>query len=617
MKRKVIWAAVGAIVVLSLLLAACAQQATPTATTPKPTATTPAPTATTPKPTATTPAPTATTPAPTATQAHWWDKFGKPTYGGTLTIREGDLTGQSFDPRSPFGAQYTMFWIESLFQPDWAVDRALWAFNMGFTPTEYMTGCLAESWEQTDPLTWTVHLRQGVKWQDKPPVNGRELTAEDVQYSYDLALGTGSGFTEPNMFWASAIASVERVVATDKYTVEFKLKAPSAVVLFQIMEANVMRSFPIVAHEWVEQGDTQNWRNAVGTGPFLLENFTDGVSYTLTRNPNYFGHDERWPQNQLPYIDTYKGVAITDMSTSIAALRTGKVDILCQTRGGMTWQQGASIAKTSPEIQQVWFPNPGFSLDMPCDMAPFTDIDVRKALNMSLDRKTIAKVHYGGFVDGTPCGVTSPLYKGWVLSYDQWPAELQENYSYNPTKAKQLLADAGYPNGFKTKCLFGTNDDLQLIQIIKDYFKDIGVDMDIDAQDSVSFRNIASGGQYNGMVFTNGSAMPFGPDWCIKFRESTNTRDNYAHNVDPDYDAMIRAFDAATTIEEAMQISIDADQYLLKQNWSVQTFRTAIPFAWQPYVKGYTGETIIGATFFSHVPTRLWIDQDLKKSMGR
>jgi peptide/nickel transport system substrate-binding protein len=170
------------------------------------------------------------------------------------------------------------------------------------------------------------------------------------------------------MFWASALASVEKVVATDKYTVQFKLKAPGAMVIYQIMEGAVMRAFPIIAREWLEQGDTQNWKNAVGTGPFMLTDFAEGSSLTLTRNPNYWGTDERHPQNQLPYIDTYKGVAIPDMATSVAALRTGKVDLITQTRGGLTWQYGASLTKTSPEIQQVWFPNPGFSMDMPCDM---------------------------------------------------------------------------------------------------------------------------------------------------------------------------------------------------------------------------------------------------------
>jgi peptide/nickel transport system substrate-binding protein len=601
MKKYIIGATIGLLLLIAMVLPSCT---TTTATT---TSLNPTTTAT-----MSTSAPPATTPA---TQSNWWDKFGEPAYGGEIIIREGDLTGMSWDPSSPFGSFYTQFPVETMFQADWAVDRKLWAFQYGFTPIEYMTGAVAQKWEQTDPVTWTVQIRQGIKFQNKPPVNGRELTAADVQYSYDWLLGTGSGFTEPNIFWPSAVASIQRVVATDKYTVQYKLKAPSAAAIFQIMEAAIMRPWPIVAHEWVEQGNTTKWENMVGTGPFLLTDFVEGSSLTFNKNPTYWGHDERHPKNQLPYADTVKSVAIPDMASSVAAIRTGKVDLMVQTRGGMTWQQGESLKKSNPEIELAWYPNPGYSLDMMCDTKPFTDVRVRQALNMAIDRPTLAKVHYGGYVDGVPCGVTAPVYEGFCLPYKEWPADLQKGYSYDPAGGKALLAEAGYPNGFQTNCLVSSSDDTQLLQIFKDEFKDIGVDMAINAVDGVTFRGMT--GKADQMVFTNGTAMPFGPDWCIRFRESTNTRDNFTRNNDATYDGLIRKYDVALTLDEAKKISIEADQYLLKQYWAVQSFPGVIPFAWQPYIKGYSGENVIGGYGLVHVPTRLWVDQAQKKSLGR
>ena len=604
MKKYLIGATIGIMLLVAMVLPSCTKTTlTSTSTTAK----------TSQVVSTSTPAPTTTAPA---TQSNWWDKFGEPTYGGTITIREGDLTGMSWDPSSPFGSFYTQFPIETMFQANWTVDRKLWAFQYGFTPIDYMEGAIAEKWEQTDPTTWTVQIRKGIKFQNKPPVNGRELTAQDVQYSYDWLLGTGSGFDKPNMFWPSAVASIEKVVATDKYTVQYKLKTPSAVAIFQIMEAAIMRPWPIVAHEWVEQGNTIKWENCVGTGPFLLTDFVEGTSVTLSKNPDYWGYDERHPKNKLPYVDQIKSTAIPDLATSVSAIRTGKVDLMVQTRGGLSWQQGESLKKTNPDVQLCWYPNPGYSIDMMCDTAPFTDVKVRQAMNMAIDRATIAKVHYGGYVDGVPCGVTAPVYAGFCLPYNQWPADLQKGYYYDPAGAKALLAEAGYPNGLQTHCLISTNDDTSMLEIMKDEFKDIGVDLTINAVQSAEFQSVTMGGKADQMVFSQGTAMPFGPDWCIRFRESTNTRDNFSRNNDKTYDGMIRTYDAAKTLDEAKNLSIKADQYLLSQYWAVQTFPTAVPFAWQAWITGYSGENVIGGYGLQQVPTRLWVDQAKKKAMG-
>ncbi len=430
--------------------------------------------------TTTTPTPTAKTtgnPTPAAGE-NWWDVFGEPEYGGTLNIHSGSLDSISPDPTNPWGSM-TDFYFEGLFGPNWTVAPDTWRYNCGFTPDEYVSGWIAESWERTDPQTVLVKLREGVRFQNKPPVNGREVTAEDVQYSYDRMLGTGSGFTEPNMFYGMALSSIERVVAVDKYTVEFRLKTQSAIALYQVLEGSIMMAVPIIAHEWVEQGDTDKWENAVGTGALVLTDFVSGTSLTFSRNPDYWGYDERYPENQLPYVDTVKNVAIPDMATTLATMRTGKIDMIIAPGGGLTWQQGITLSESNPEIEQGFLANLGYGIDLRCDTEPFTDINVRKALQMAVDLKTIAQTHFGGVVDGTPCGVMAPLYKGWVYPYEEWLQELKDEYAYNPEEARRLLTEAGYPDGFSTNCYASTGDDTELLEIMKAYFIDIGVDMEI------------------------------------------------------------------------------------------------------------------------------------------
>jgi peptide/nickel transport system substrate-binding protein len=607
MRSKVIWAMISLMIALAVVLTSCAQRATPTptATTPTPTATTPAPTTTTPKPTATTPAPTTTTPMPT--QANWWDKFGTPQYGGTIT-RQVTSISPTFDPLDGPAASIE-YWHENTFFYNWTIDRAVWPFKLVFTPDEYNVGCLAESWETPDPQTVILHIRKGVHFQDKPPVNGRELTAYDVEYSYHRVFGMGSGFTKPSIYWAKYAALMDTITATDNYTVVIKFKQPSALSLSYVMDPGAINM--VTAPEVVKQyGDLKDWKNAVGTGPWILTDYVAGTSLTYARNPNYWGYDERHPQNQLPYADECKTVGIPDMATALAALRTGRIDLITD----VNWQQANSLSRTNPELLQAKLPNMGTCVELRCDKAPFTDINVRKSLQMAIDRQTIAQSHYGGTVDGKPAGLVSPEYKGWCIPYDEWPKELKDEYSYNPTKAKQLLAEAGYPQGFKTNCIAGTDSDLDLLQVIKAQFLDIGVDMEIKAMDPMAFMPFAMAGKQDQMTFTNWHATIFHPWVALDGRSRYPI--NYTFNKDPVYNAMIVKLETIVDMAELKQQVIDADMYAIGKHWAVQVCPTVTYTIYQPYLKGYSGESI-GMWLTNEYFARLWIDQDMKTKMGR
>jgi peptide/nickel transport system substrate-binding protein len=149
-------------------------------------------------------------------------------------------------------------------------------------------GDLAESWQQTNDTTYVFKLKKGVRFQAKPPVNGRELTAEDVRYTYERIL-TDKGSVNVSMY--RAIAKVE---AVHKYTVRFTLKEPFA--WFLDMVANPMGG-AIIAKECVEKfGDLKKPEAVIGTGPWMLDSYKPNVSITLVRNPTYFVAG-------LPYID--------------------------------------------------------------------------------------------------------------------------------------------------------------------------------------------------------------------------------------------------------------------------------------------------------------------------
>jgi peptide/nickel transport system substrate-binding protein len=596
MKSKLFWLLLSCLMVLSLLLVSCGTKTTPTTT---PTQTTAPTTSLTTTPT------TKPTTTPTNTTGNWWDKFGEPQYGGILTIRRSADLGVSIDPYMVSPSELVAYqYMEQLAMGDWKLDRKIWPFNQKYIPTEYLQGLLAESWEQPDLQTVIFHIRKGVRWQNKPPANGREFTAYDIEYHFHRLLGLGSGYTKRSPYAGEQFNIIASITATDKYTVVFKAKQVSNSLLFVITDSDCGKN--IENREAVEKwGNLTDWRNAIGTGPFILDDYVSGSSATLGKNPDYWGYDDRDPKNRLPYIDTLKFLIIPDSSTALAALRTGKIDLM----DNNTLNQAQSLAKTNPLIMQEAIPQAADSIDLRCDKAPFTDIKVRKALQMATDLKTIAKTHYGGIVEGTPYGLVGPALPGYFTPFDKWPQYVKEGYTYNPEGAKKLLAEAGYPNGFKTNVVAASNADLDLLQIFKAYFANIGVDMEIRVMDPTSLSAFTRAGKQDQMYFSK-VANPYPPERCLSYGYTGHVS-NYTYNNDPVFDAFVNKYYESLDLAEQKRLVIEADNYAIAKQWRVVCVpRTTYNF-YQPWLKGYSAEFS-----FSYILARFWVDQDLKKTMG-
>jgi peptide/nickel transport system substrate-binding protein len=561
-------------------------------------------------PATTTKQPTST--ASSTTQANWWDTLGKPQYGGTINWPVTSLP-TDFDPYTSWGGVVN-YYLETMWTVDWKLDRDIWGYKTIFIPPEYWAGNLAASWEWPDAQTIIVHLREGIYWQNKPPVNGREFTAEDVQHHYDRMLGIGSGYTAPSPMNARRMGIIEKVTATDKYTVTIKFTKPSAIAFLTVSELASQNFIEAPEAVKAEGGLLMDWHNAIGTGPWIVADYVAGAEVDLDRNPNYWGVDERHPQNQLPYADKFKVINIPDQATSLAALRTGKIDLLYE----LTMDAAANLSKTNPELMQSVLPKSGQGADIRIDKAPFDNINVRKALNMALDRPTIARGYFDGSVDGTPAGIISPSFTGYSYSYDQWPQSLKDEYSYNPTGAKKLLADAGFAQGFKTNVVAASNSDVGLMEIIKSQLNDIGVDMEIQLMDPAAFMDYSNARKYDALCWNSpGNSGSPSPIQIMLNLHYTGDMGNYAMVSDPAYDAIVDKFNAATTLEEVKSLCMKADKYAIEQHWALLTFPIVFINAYQAYLKGYTGESVSGGGS-NPVPnwSRWWVDQSLKTSIG-
>jgi peptide/nickel transport system substrate-binding protein len=300
-------------------------------------------------------------------------------------------------------------------------------------------------------------------------------------------------------------------------------------------------------------------------------------------------------------------------------MRTGKIDMVLLGMTNPTLQQAQTLSETNPDIVVVWKPQAqgGGGLSFKWGAEPFDDIMVRKAMQLAIDAKQITTtLSLGMGEEWIPSGLGSQLLgEDWVVPYEKWSAELKAEYEYNPEKAKQMLADAGYPDGFKTNIITSSNQSMETLEMAKSFLMDVGIDMEIKVMDRTTYQRFRMERQHDQMDFGgtggSGAGLP-----SLANLVYANAAQNTNGINDPHYEELAAQFDAAATMEEVQRIFKEADQYYLEQHWVVQTgSATVAAQAWQPWVKGYLGEVAQAEWTFPWY-SFMWIDQDLKGSLG-
>jgi peptide/nickel transport system substrate-binding protein len=555
---------------------------------------------------------------------NWWDKLGKPQYGGVMTIR-ATRNIENFDPY--FAEERTSIyggWMERLVSDDWTLDPTMWDYKLPWHPSKYMKGQLAESWEFTNPSTHIVHLKKGIHWQNIAPANGREFVADDVVFHYNRILGLGGGFTKPSPFPELVqFKDLKSVSALDKYTVEFKWDKLNEELILETLYGVMQRQCienPEAVQKW---GDLSDWHHAIGTGPFMLKDFNDGVSATLIKAPNYWGHDERYPENKLPYLDAINYMVIPDDNDALMAMRAGKIDIIDR----VTHKQAMAMAQSNPEILRILNPTTqAVTIQPRNDHVPFNDIKVRKAMQMALDLPTIAKDYYHGEVEPYPSTVSSrylsKVMPGWGFPYQDWPQDLKDEYAYNPTAAKQLLADAGFPKGFNTNIEVDIASDMDLFQIIKSYFHEIGIEMEVRMMESNACTAHVADQKYDQLVYRQYGPLGHG---YSPFMAIARFHTNYHVLMvsDPVIDSFFPRAVQATSEAELKQIMKETNERVARQHFAISLLQPLEYALCQPWLKGYHGQIhsiwmgVGGPSRLSFYGARFWIDHKMKKSLRR
>jgi peptide/nickel transport system substrate-binding protein len=292
-------------------------------------------------------------------------------------------------------------------------------------------GDVASEWTiSPDGLTYTFKIRPGVRFHDASP-----LTAADIKATYDKIVFPPPGVRSIRQMHYTAIAGVE---APDPSTVVFKLKFPSASLLSNLASPwNV-----IYPKKYLDKDPNYFKANVMGSGPFRFKSYTRGSTFEGERNPDYFVKDR-------PYLNGYKFFVSTETSVRAAAIRSGRAYIEFR---DLPNSEAEAIKKHLGDkvvIQQTPFVIQ-FGIAINNTVKPFTDIRVRKALTLGFDRYTGGKV-LSGLTGLRDVGALTRPGTEWAMS----PAELEKFPGFwrdaekSRAEARRLLAEAGYPNGFK------------------------------------------------------------------------------------------------------------------------------------------------------------------------
>lgn len=415
---------------------------------------------------------------------------------------------------------------------------------------------IATSWEAVDDLTWEFKLRDDVVFQ-----NGEPLNAEAVKFTIDRIMDP-----EEAIPWRGLMGPIDSTEVVDDYTIRIHTSAP-----FGPLVQKLLVAFIIPPQYYEEVGKEAFAQNPIGSGPFQWAEFDPLTHLTVNAWPDSW----RWDGGE-PGVNTVVWTKLPEESTRVAALAAGEVDVAedipaetipqIETLGDVVISQ--PIAQTNVvNLRSTWD-------------TPLADPLVRQALNYAVDKQAILDSilsGHGTLVDSQLIGPDSFGYNP-----DMSP------YPYDPEKARELLTEAGYPDGFEMTYHFSIGrypKDKEVSEVIAAQLAEVGVQANLEYLENVTFSQMARDGTIGPMSIYGWQAMPaMDINQPIPFFKCDTPRQNFC---DEELDRMI----------DEMEQTLDADEREAKaQEMAVYLAETApVIFLWQfhtiygiqPYVEGF------------------------------
>lgn len=433
---------------------------------------------------------------------------------------------------------------------------------------------LAERWEvSSGGLVYTFHLRRGVRFHDKPPVSGRELTSDDVVWSLQRMLAD-----DPENIKRDLFSVIKSVAASDRYTVRVTLSEPFAPLLDNL--ATVFASI-------LPRADVDYKQVAIGTGPFVLDSFVRGTRYVYKRHPTYYERGQ-------PALDEIVIHILRDFATRAAALRAGRIDVVDL----LPYGQALPIIR---EGNLAWERYQGiFSVHLRLNVArpPLDNEKVRQALSLALNRQAIAIALGGG--EGVVNGPVPTGLGKWAVDWRRLPY-----FTRDVAKARQMLREAGFANGFTIDAVGGSSPDNRrvILEAIKAQWAQIGVTLNFRLVDTATVQRVRF--QKDFAILADNFTLSSDPDSYLFLEYHSKSSGNVGNYADREVDRLLEGQRRETDPAKRQALVHQVSSLIAQKAWIITTGDPIYVSLAGPYVKGFRHNNIN-----QYLPLKnVWLDR--------
>jgi peptide/nickel transport system substrate-binding protein len=474
---------------------------------------------------------------------------------------------QNLDPTLSSADVYTQEMLTNVYE--WLVDYDITeeADGTQIADPNAFVGGLAEKFEWNDDGTAvTFTLRDGLKFS-----NGDPLTAEAVKFTFDRIFDQ-QGVTYGNMTMA-AVSDKDHVKVIDERTIEMTVDTPNTLLFGNMAQFgnSILNPAVVEPHMTTEDPYAHEWlkANTTGTeqGPFLLESWEPGNQWVLARNPNYWG--------EPPKLERIIFKVIPDPASRLTQLQSGAVDIAYELP-----TTDILALEGDPNLQIIRYPSRFVVfLGMNEQVPPFDNKLVRQAISYAIPYETIVNEVLNGYGQQ----LTSPIPDGTPTHTDEFFV-----YSQDPAKAKELLTEAGFPDGFETTLAVasGNQEGKETAVWVQQSLAEVGITVNIQEMPGAAFAEQLQKHELGFFFFNNWISINNDPFYHLYWLFWSPCC-NYTNYSNPDVHQMIEEFTLSTDQEARDQASLDAQQAIVDDAPWVFLYQPDFLLAMRSNVKGY------------------------------
>jgi peptide/nickel transport system substrate-binding protein len=446
---------------------------------------------------------------------------------------------------------------------------------------------LAESYKSsTDGLTWTITLKKGVKFQD-----GTDFNADAVVFNFDRWMDKSNPYHKGDFpyypflyggFKGDPNHKIEYVKAVDESTVEFKLTEKTA----PFISFLAIPMFGIASPDAIKKYGDKFYEHPVGTGPFQFDSWGRNDKVVLKANKNYYVKGQ-------PYLDKLIFRVIPDNSSRLNALSTGEVDLI----DGLN-PDDADTIKANSQLKLIKRPSFNIgSLVFNTQMAPFDNVKVRQAINMAIDKKALVDAFYNGYAEVAKNPFPPAL---WGYNNDI------KDYKFDVKEAKKVLAEAGFPNGFKTEIWTMSNprpympQPLKVAEAIQADLKAIGIDAEIKSYEWATYLQKTGNGEHPMGLYGWTGVMADPDNFLYPNLSSTNTQkpaSNRAFYKNDEFTSLLQQARVTLDQDERIKLYKKAQEIFHQDAPWVPIAHTTPPMGLASYVEGFDAHPMENDSF--------------------